>query len=790
MLNKLIGLEPGESFVRSAVYFRHGTLLLVLAACAVVAFAFYLYRREEMLSKWRRVIMGLCQAVAAVLLVIMLVEPALDAHIIKPMKRTVLVILDTSKSMGISDIRTREGDMEDAARLTGIIGMSNRVSEVGEAAVAAKLVPRSRLELAQLALTNSQMNFIEKLAVDHDVRLFSCDETLRPEAGQDGSVAWLENRKADGMASCIGSAIAEAVDRHAGQPVDGVVVLSDFAWTGGRDPAEVAANLKTRGIPVFTVGIGVSSQPDYSVRSIIAPDVAFAGDKIPVRVQVTSSGFEGKAGELALAVNGEGVSTQKVVFGGGVQFEEIIYKPQQKSGMIELTVSVSGPPGEVSRDNNSVSHKIKILDEKINVLYVEGMPRWEYRYLRWVLLRDQRLNVKFLMTEGDPALASTSPRQLAKFPEDPAEITKYDLIILGDVPAKYFNATQLERIEELVRERGGSLLMLAGPVGAPASYTQTAIAKVLPVKFGNEPWMTVPENRFPVVTPDGLESPCTSLMSPAEANADLWSRVKPLSHVPVLEGAKPGATVLLTLSGGIEGTRVYPLVAWQRYGNGKAMFVGSEDMWRLRLEEGSTYHARFWGQTIQFLALSRLLGANKQVALETDRRVYSTGEQIKIFANVLTASFKAATEPSYKVLVEQGGQSQTPLEVELEPVPNSPGLYSGTHLAAEDGTFIIKTLPVHKEVSNTIQFDVQTTALEQRETDMQSTVATQVAGRSGGRTWRLSELGALPAALRNDEPLTQSIHRERDLWDLPLFFVLLVIVTGIEWAMRRRDNLV
>jgi len=790
MLKKLIGLESGESILRYDVYFRHGTLLLLLAACAVAAFAIYLYRKEEMLSKWRRVVMGFCQALAALLLVIMLVEPALDASIVKPMKRTVLVLLDTSKSMGINDIRTREADMEDAARLTGVIGISNHVSDVGETAVAAKLVPRSRLELAQLALTNSEMKFIEKLATEHDVRLFSCDETLRPEAGQDGSVAWLGNRKAEGMASCIGSAIAEAVERHAGQPLDGVVVLSDFAWTGGRDPVEVAADMKIRGIPVFPVGIGVSSQPDYSVRGIIAPDVAFAGDKIPLRVQVMSSGFEGKPGELALSVNGEAVSTQKVVFAGGVQFEEIIYKPLQKSGMLELSVVVSGPPGEVSRDNDSASHKIKILDEKINVLYVEGMPRWEYRYLRWVLLRDQRLNVKFLMTEGDPSLASTSPRQLAKFPEDPAEITKYDLIILGDVPAKYFNATQLERIEELVRERGGSLLMLAGPVGAPASYTQTAIAKVLPVKFGNEPWMTVSENRFPVVTPEGLESPCTSLMSPAEENANLWSRVKPLSHVPSLEGAKPGATILLTLSGGIDGTRTYPLVAWQRYGNGKAMFVGSEDIWRLRLEEGSTYHARFWGQTIQFLALSRLLGANKQVALETDRRVYSTGEQIKIFANVLTTSFKAATEPSYKVLVEQAGQSQTPLEVELEPVPNSPGLYSGTHLAAEDGTFTVKTLQVHKEVSNTIQFDVQTTPLEQRETDMQSTVARQIADRSGGKTWRLSELGTLPAALHNDEALTQSIHRERDLWDLPLFFVLLVVITGIEWAMRRRDNLV
>lgn len=790
MLKKLIGLEEGESIVTFEMFFRHGGLLLVLALVAAVAFAVYLYRREEMLAKWRRVVMGFFQALAVLVLVFILVEPAINAHIVKPMKRTVLVLLDTSKSMDIRDIRTREADVEDVARITGITGISNRVSESAAAAVAALKVPKSRLELAQLSLTNSEMKFVEKLAAEHDVRFFSCDQVLRPEAGRDGSAAWLSGRTADGAESRIGSALAEAVERHAGQPLDGVVVLSDFAWTGGRDPAEVAREMKTRGIPVFTVGIGVSAQPDYSLRGIIAPDVAFAGDKIPLRIQVTSAGFDGQAGDLALSVNGEGVTTQKVVFAGGVQFEEIVYKPAQKSGTITLEAAVSGPPGEVSKANNTVSHKIKILDEKINVLYVEGMPRWEYRYLRWVLLRDQRLDVRFLMTEGDPALASTSPRQLAKFPEDPAEIRKYDLVILGDVPAKYFNAAQLDRMEELVREGGGSLLMLAGPVGAPASYTQTAIAKVLPVKFSSDPWRDVREDRYPVVTPEGLESPCTSLLSPAEANAHVWSRVRPLSRLPALDGVKPGATTLLTLSGEIEGTAAYPLVAWQRYGSGKAMFVGSEDLWRLRLEEGTTYHARFWGQTIQFLALSRLLGANKKVYLETDRLVYGTGEQIKIFANVLTDAFKPAAEPSYKVLVEQAGQAQTPLEVELEPVPNSPGLYSGTHLAKEDGTFTLKTLALHKDMSNVVQFDVKTTSLEQRETDMQANVARQMAELSGGRTCRLSELGALPAALHHDEPLTQSIHRERDLWDLPLFFVALVLFTGIEWAMRRRDNLV
>ena len=789
MLKKLIGLEAGERIVNFDAYFRHGWLLILLAACAAVAFSVYLYRRELALSKGRRIFMGVCHALAMLLLAVMLLEPVLDVQIVKPMKRTVLVLLDTSASMGIRDIRSRTADVEDAARITGAIGLTNSVSEQDLARLAAAPA-KSRLELAQLALAHPAMPWVDKLAREYDVRFFSFDEALHPESGESGTADWLSKRTADGTSSRVGSAIAEAVARHAGQPLGGVVVLSDFAWIGGQDPAEVARDMKSRGIPVFPVGIGVSSQPDFSVRRIIAPDVAFAGDKIPLRIQVDSSGFEGKPGALALTVNGEAVASQELTFAGGTQFAEIPFRPVQKSGTAALEVVLSGPPGEISADNNRAAHAIKILDEKIHVLYVEGMPRWEYRYLRWVLLRDPRLDVKFLMTEGDPTLAATSPRHLAKFPEDPADIRKYDLVILGDVPAKYFNGAQLDRMEELVRQGGGSLLMLAGPVGAPASYAQTPIAKLLPVKFSNEPWRPIGEERYPVVTPEGLDSPCTSLLSPPEANARLWAQVRPLSHVPPLEGAKPGATTLLTLSGDPVGTRTYPLVAWQRYGNGKSMFVGSEDLWRLRQDEGSTYHARFWGQTIQFLALSRLLGANKQIALETDRRTYSTGEQVKIFANVLNETFTPVSEPSYKVQLEQQGQAQTPIEIELEPLPNSPGLYSGVYLASEDGAFDLKTLSAQRELSNVAQFEVKTTPLEQRETDMQASVVRQVAELSGGKSYRLSELGALPVDLHNDKELTQTIHRERDLWDLPFLFVAMVLLTGMEWFMRRRDNLV
>ncbi|MEK6235712.1 MAG: hypothetical protein N2C14_13470 [Planctomycetales bacterium] len=404
-----------------------------------------------------------------------------------------------------------------------------------------------------------------------------------------------------------------------------------------------------------------------------------------------------------------------------------------------------------------------------------------------MLLRDPRLEVTFLMTQGDPALAATSPQHLAQFPRVAKDAFKYDLIILGDVPASYFNAAQMELMTNLVKSHGGSLLMVAGPMAAPATYAETSIAELLPVKLGGGQWDSFRDG--PVVTAAGRESSVTTLSSLSETNDRIWAKVRPM-YLPRLEGAKPGATVLLTKPKESEQIRDYPLIAWQRYGNGKSMFVATEDLWRMRLEVGDRYHARFWGQAVQFLTLSRLLGKNKQISLETDRRSYSAGEQIQIFANVLTQAFEPVIESSYTVILERKDSVAAAAEMELTPVPDSPGLYSGTHLASEDGDYQLRTRPRDAEVSNQVDFEVATIPLEDRETGMQADVVRQIAEQSGGKRLNLLSLNELTKELGENKELSRPARMQIELWDKPILFILLVMFAGTEWYMRRRENLV
>src|SRR5262249_30111716 len=160
--------------------------------------------------------------------------------------------------------------------------------------------------------------------------------------------------------------------------------------------------------------------------------------------------FKDREVELTLKSGDSVLDRKKIPVRAGTWFEDLSFEPKQTSGSIKLDIAVTALPEEATAENNHLTRSVKIIDEKIRVLFVEGRPRWEFRYLRAVLERDHRMVVKFLLTEGDKDLAGASDRYLARFPEDEAAAFQHDLVILGDVPADYFTPAQLTWLEKLV----------------------------------------------------------------------------------------------------------------------------------------------------------------------------------------------------------------------------------------------------------------------------------------------------------------------------------------------------
>ncbi|MDE0597504.1 MAG: hypothetical protein OSB65_19880, partial [Roseibacillus sp.] len=366
---------------------------------------------------------------------------------------------------------------------------------------------------------------------------------------------------------------------------------------------------------------------------------------------------------------------------------------------------------------------------------------------------------------------------------------QYDLVILGDVDASFFTDEELSLLEELIRDRGASLLMLCGPMHSPGSYTGTPVQTMLPVRFNAEAeWEKIAETIYPVLTPEGRSSLVMTLENEVELNDHVWSRMAPMDQLPPLLSAKPGATVLAVLSDSPARDQGYPLVAWQRYGTGKCMSIASDRLWRLRYRTGDKYHWRVWSQCIQFMTLSRLMGEHKRIRLETDRSVYPVEGQCRLYAHVMDDSFEPVVQPVFEVYVSSIDGGQAKQLVSLRPDKSQPGLYEGYFAPTGPGRYRLEANENDQQISSTTEFQVAEVRQELIDTDMRLAHLQRIADLTGGACLGIRELPEL-ASLVNGGLVTTKVRSERPLWDNSLVALLLVALLGAEWILRRRYDL-
>ncbi len=774
--------------------------IMIAAFAAVVVLTIFLYWRRQGLPAWVRVALAATRLVVLGLIVAFLFEPTATVTQTHTEKRRLPVLIDVSESMSVKDQRKRSEDVGEAAAALGMLPLSSTPEEANRTAMALSDKQReavagaSRLDLATNLLSNSAMPMLQALGVDLDISYLAFGANLRPLGdGKHGGGASLTALKADAPETAITSALETVARSERGTPLAGIVMLTDGLDTSSRRVEEAAHDLGARGIPVYIVPVGIADPDDVSIRNVIMQEVAFTGDKVPVRVQIQSKGYEKRMTDLTVLLDGRGVARKRVTLEGGLQFEEVFFNVDvAEKGAVRIEIAIEPFADESTAANNRVKRSIRVVNEKINVLCIEGSARWEYRYLSAMLKRDPRINATFIATRAQPELAQNSSEYIAKFPEDPEEAFAYDLVILGDVDPAFFSRESFQRLEELVRERGGSLLMLCGARHAPVSYGGTPLERMLPVAFDPAgTWEDVNDSVYPVLTPEGRSSLVMTLENDREQNDLLWSRVAPLDRLPPLLAPRPGATVLAELSDSQARTERYPLVAWQRYGAGKCMMMASDRLWLLRFKTGDKYHWRVWSQCIQFLTLSRLMGEHKRIRIETDRATYPVGGQVMLYANLLDDNFEPLSQPGFEVEVsalgDDGSASMTQ-RVTLRPDVSTPGLYEGYFSPSRAGGYLVAANANDRTLSNATEFQVTDIKPELANTDMQLDHLRRIADLSGGACLSTLELQKLPSLLKR-EPHAVTIRTQHPLWDLGLIVWLLAGLVGFEWILRRKYDL-
>jgi hypothetical protein len=791
---------------------RPGWVILCLSAAAVAVWAVYRLSPVQ-LSRGRRWTLTVLRALFLALILMLLLQPVLALTIEGSVRRTLVLLLDGSASMQIKDVRMDPADQKRAAIARGVLDPTRGLTQPLDSGRARELAQLSRLDVLKSALRNHRLQLLARLAQHFDLEAYAFGQGLTPLAvdqaasspGQHptnapgtettavGDWAWVDRLKADAPRTALGDALREVLNRKRGQPLAGVLVATDGANNSGSAPHDVAAVFRQEGVPIYAYGVGITSPRDVAVVNLFAPETTFVQEEMPLTVRVRSQGFVGQTIPLVLRLDGQQVAAQQVQLTADAEQVVPLRFTPTRPGEFTLQAALPAQPQETLTNNNAVSQRLRVIDAKIKVLLVDGAPRWEFRYLQAMLLRDRRVQLKCWLAEGSPSLASgeQSP-YLERFPDQKDDLFKFDLVILGDVDPKVMTANRLDNLNELVSRFGGALVVVAGKRFTPHAYRRTALDRMLPVEFD----VPSPEaDREPVadrpirlaLTPAGRASPFLRLSDKDEENVGLWSQLPPVYWVARVLRAKPAAEVLLVDPEPAHSSRfgLMPVLALHQYGLGTVVYVGTDNTWRWRKNVGELYYRAVWGQLVQRAALPRLLGGARRTQLSSDRQNYVTGERIRVYARLYTAGFDPVQAPAVKAYYSLHEGSGLRTEVQLRPVPEQPGLYQGEFVAGEPGPY---RFWVEQDPSTTLEFSVSEPKFEFGQTALNEPLLRDLATLTGGAYFREEDLYRLPDTIQAQTERVR-LAIEVPVWSSPLYFLLLVGLATAEWLLRRRSDL-
>lgn len=800
-LLKLLGtrVEDALSISSTSLAFRGGVSLswIIFAAIVMVALTWWSYAiTPQTISRPRRYILTALRLAFFALVLGLLMRPILALTVEGSIRRSLVVLMDVSSSMQIKDPRLEVADQKRAAIARNILDATKGLGQNLDLNRTREFEQIARVELVKGALKNPKLNLLPRLERDFDLDPFTFGQGVAQlpqpaaktnEARTLEDYTWVDKLAPGSPLTPIGDSLRDVINRKRGQPLAGVLLITDGANNSGSQPREAAALLRAEGVPLYVYGVGITSPRDIIVGNIFAPDVTFVRDEVNVTVRVRSQGLSGQTARLKLQLGSSVVAEKQILFGAdGEQTIALNFIPQQQ-GEFELIASVEPRDDETVKENNSVSHQIKVVDSKIRILLADQSPRWEFRYLQAMLMRDRRVDLKCYLVESDPAIArGTNSPYIDQFPSRHEDIGRFDLVIFGDIDPRRLSPGHMETMSYFVSELGGSFVLLAGKKFAPHAYRRTVLDQMLPVEFDAMPvTATDPVADKPIrleLTSAGRANLMMRLSDREEESIAIWKQLPPIYWDARVSRPKPAAEVLLVDPDPGKESRFgkMPVIAMQQYGQGQVLYVGTDNTWRWRKNVGDVFYSTLWGQVAQRMAMLHVLGGSKRTRLSTDRKSYVTGERVLVFGRLTGETHEPLTEPSVKGLfgMRTGGK-QT--EVILRSAPDHPGLYRGEFVAPLPGQY---QFFVERDMNTPLDFTVTEPKFEFGETAMNEAMLRDLTTETRGVFFREEDLFKLPDTIAAKTERVKS-PLEVELWSSPLYFVLMLLVLTAEWVLRK-----
>jgi uncharacterized membrane protein len=745
------------TFERAELVFASGWpvwLLFALIVVAGIAVGISIWRRQPGLGVARATALGALQTALLAALLVLAWRPALVTQTLRPQENTVAVLLDTSGSM-------LYGEQE------------------------------SRLQQAVDSLTQNALPALESSFV---VNLFSF-------AGDLVELPSLEQVPAPGPVTHIGDALLNVLRGAQSGAIAAVVLVTDGADNSNDFDAAKIAEIASFGVPVHTVGVGEETLPgDLELDDVQLPSVGLPGSTVSAQVSIRHNGatlaqlkvYDGDAILASQAIQlpaSTGVTTRWVDIDVGA------------AGVRDLKFALDALPGEANVINNSRLRPMEVPEQRRHILYIEGEPRWEYKFIRRAIDENPAVRVASLLKTTPNKFyrqGIESPDELVDgVPTEELDLFRYDALMIGSFEAAALSAGQQEMIREFVGRRGGSLLMLGGRRGlTDGGWGATSVAEVLPVRLPElEGPSFVREPARAILTTAGRTSALTRLAGDDEANEAAWGGLPDLADFQTLGALKPGAETLLEAE---FGGRTEPLLVQQRYGLGHVYVLATGGTWRwqMQLPHEDQRHETFWRQLLQAAATT----APQPVTLTSDRVFYGDESAVTVRAEVRDKTYQPASDATVSLEVSDGMGPPTTLE--MTPVAGERGLYEATYETGRPGVFRFEATAkaaddagrdargraTQGEVAEELgraRFAVRREdgVIEHYRVQQNRPLLERLAAATGGNYFAVSDVSRLPEAVSFSE--AGSVERQvLDLWNIPLVFLLLLLLKSGEWLLR------
>jgi uncharacterized membrane protein len=471
------------------------------------------------------------------------------------------------------------------------------------------------------------------------------------------------------------------------------------------------------------------------------------------------------------------------------------------------TIQIAAAPlsGEENTANNALTRVVNVSSEPRRLLYVEGEPRWEFKFIRQAEEDDRMVQIASMDRTSQNKIyrqGITEGKELADgFPPRPEDLFVYQGLILGSVEAGYFTPGQQDLIHDFVDRRGGGLLLLGGQFAlADGGWNATKLTDlfptILPGQSGTFHREADPKNGSAHATvelaPAGADSIITRLVDDPSANAAKWKALPYLMDYQDPGSPKPGAALLantITPEG-----RKLPLLITQNFGHGRTAIMATGGSWRWQMSSplGDTAHDLFWQQLLRWV-VSDTPG---HVTASVPAQMLLDNGSLAISAEVRDQQYNPA--PDAKVEAHILGPSGVSALVEMSPVPDNPGRFQASWSAPKTGAYLTEVTAQRNDPNggkmkelgrDVLTFQRMDGVAENFHTEQNRDLLERLASQTGGKYWKPEDLGKLASSIPFSEAGV-TMRETRDLWNLPLIFLVLLLLRFSEWWLRRKWGIV